>query len=95
MADAVRAGARLTGALRQALVRLVRAVLRRPRLKSLLRRVLARLPALQGRLQGLMYRAAMAPRERPPTRPQPEDALSPRTQRMLDELKRARRERPR
>lgn len=71
-------------------IRLARAVLRSPRLKSLARAILARFPAMQGRLRALMLRSALAPHAKWSVRPQSDGDLSPRTQRMLDELRRAR-----
>lgn len=68
------------------LLRLVRLVLRRPRLKQAARRVLQHFPILQGRLHGMMYQAAMAPQAAPP---QTAGDLSPRTLRMVRELKKS------
>ncbi len=81
--------ARFKHSLTQSAVRLARAVLRRPQLKYIARRMLARFPTLQGRLQGMMYRAALAPHAKPPAGPQADSDLSPRTQRMMRELQRA------
>ena len=74
-------------------VRLARAVLRSPRLKSAARQILARFPGLQGRVRAMMFRSTLAPHAKWSTRPQAEGDLSPRAQRMLNELRRAQRER--
>lgn len=76
-------------------VSLARAVLRSPRLKSVARRILARFPALQGRIRALMFRSTLAPHANWSTRPQADGDLSPRALRMLNELRRAQRERDR
>lgn len=72
----------------RALLGLLRAVLRRPRLKRLARRALHYCPPLQAQLQGLLYRNAFdaAPALAPG---QPRGDLSPRSIRMYLALKRA------
>ncbi len=67
-------------------MRLVRTVLRSPRLKFAARGVLAHFPALRVRLQDWMYRQAMSPHMRSSNRPQGDADLSPRTLRMLRAL---------
>ena len=74
-------------------VRLARAVLRNPRLKPVARQILARFPGLQGRIRTMMFRSTLAPHAKWSIRPQADGDLSPRSQRMLNELRRAQRER--
>lgn len=87
---------RLPGAVRTrakaGLLALVRAVLRRPRLKRAARAALAGFPALQARLQRAAYQSAMqAPVSQPAALPVPEDVqhLSPRAQQAYQQLQQA------
>lgn len=72
-----------------AIFRLGRAVLRRPQLKFLARRLLQYFPSLRIRLHGVMYRAALSSQSRLSSRVQDDADLSPRTVRMLRALKQA------
>jgi hypothetical protein len=83
------ASARFKRSVIQSAVPLVRAVMRRPQLKYLARRILASFPSLRERLQGMMYRAALAPNGKRAAGPQADSDLSPRTLRMYRELQRA------
>lgn len=74
-------------------LRLGRAVLRRPRLKLLARRVLMLFPGLRLRVQTMMFRSAMSAQARLSNRVQDDADLSPRTVRMLRALKHAERRR--
>lgn len=87
---------RLAGAARNraraGLLQLVRAVLRRPRLKRAGAAVLARFPALRARLQRAAYQSAMqAPAAQAAALPVPEDVqhLSPRAQHAYQQLQQA------
>ena len=81
----------LRHAVRQTAMRLIRAVLARPRVKRVARGLVARMPGLQGRVLGLVYRAATEPAAdaRRVRQARPEADLSPRTQRRYRELQRA------
>lgn len=86
---AVREGRVLDGLKRRALPLLlaaVRAALRRPRLKRVLRAVLRRFPALQARLYGALARGTVQAAAEVP--PQQYGELSPRALRMYQQLKR-------
>jgi O-antigen chain-terminating methyltransferase len=75
---------------RALLLRAARAALRRPRVKRLLRPLLARLPGLQGRLQAMLYQAAaQASQALPPEPAPPPGDLSPRALRVYQDLKSA------
>lgn len=87
---------RLPGAVRRrarsGLLALVRAILRRPRLKRAARSLLAPFPALQARLQRAAYQSAMqAQAAQPAALPVPEDVqhLSPRAQQAYQQLQQA------
>jgi len=70
-------------------VELGRLILRRPYLKYLAKKTLAALPSLRTRVQGMMYRAALASQSRLSNRIKDDADLSPRTVRMLRALKHA------
>ncbi|GJI92702.1 class I SAM-dependent methyltransferase [Duganella hordei] len=72
------------------LLRVARAALRRPRVKRLLQPLLARVPGLQGRLQAMLYHAAVqASQTMPPEPPAPLGDLSPRALRIYHDLQSA------
>lgn len=71
------------------LLRLLRGVLRRPRLKRAARATLQYFPRLQARLQGWMHRAVLAPDASARARPRPAGEMTPRSARMYRELKQA------
>jgi hypothetical protein len=72
---------------RAALIRLVRAVARQPRIKRLARAALDRFPSLQTRVHGLLHRSEPLPPRRPHV-PQDVKDLSPATLAIYRELKR-------
>jgi len=71
-----------------ALLALVRAALRRPRVKRLLRPLMARMPGLQARLQSMLHHAAQSAAT-PPETPAPLGDMTPRTQRIHQDLQSA------
>jgi O-antigen chain-terminating methyltransferase len=73
--------------LRAPLLWLMRAALRQPLLKGALRRALGRLPGLQARLRGLLYRHAGGADGPTPEAPPAAGDMSPRTARIYDDLK--------
>ena len=75
-------------------MRLIRAVLARPRVKRVARALVSRLPGLQGRVLGLVYQAATEPAAQAgqARRAVPEQDLSPRTLRHYRDLQKALRE---
>lgn len=74
--------------LKAALLALVRAGLRQPRIKRLARPLMARLPRLQARLQAMLHHAAQAAAP-VQERPAPPGDMSPRTQRIYQDLQSA------
>lgn len=85
-----RLGSGVKRRLKGPLLDLMRAVLRRPRLKRAARTVLARFPALQARLYGMLQHASHVPApaaSAPPPAPASVMDLSPRALRIYHELK--------
>ncbi|WP_256078314.1 bifunctional 2-polyprenyl-6-hydroxyphenol methylase/3-demethylubiquinol 3-O-methyltransferase UbiG [Massilia sp. YIM B04103] len=82
-----RLGSGLKRRLKDAVLGLARAVLRRPRIKRLARAVLQHLPGLQARMQGLLYQAAAESARAAAAEVHGE--LSPRATRAYHELKKA------
>jgi hypothetical protein len=81
--------ARILGPVRSLVVRLVHAVLRRPRLKLAALRVLALVPALEARLHRMLRAPAASGPASWRFTPASSDDLPPRAARMLAELREA------
>ncbi|GGY54937.1 class I SAM-dependent methyltransferase [Pseudoduganella albidiflava] len=88
--SAVREGRLVPGLKRRALpfvIAAIRGVLQRPRVKHAARRVLRHFPSLQARLYGILSRSnTVAAQQDAPLMPQQPGALSPRAQRIYEQL---------